>query len=60
MNEGENMARMSFEGQHESLPFILEVIREEEEDLSYNEVSPQEKVKNLRNSQEKLTRFERK
>ena len=28
---------MSFEGQHEILPSILEVIREEEEDLSYNE-----------------------
>ena len=38
MNERENMAKMSFEGQHESLPSILEVIREEEEeeDLSYN------------------------
>ena len=35
MNEGENMAKMSFEGQHESLASILEVIREEE-DLSYN------------------------
>ena len=37
MNEGENIAKMSFEGQHESLSFILEVIREEKEDLSYNE-----------------------
>ena len=37
MNEGENMTKMSFEGQHESLTSILEVIREEEEeDLSYN------------------------
>ena len=27
MNEGENMAKMSFEGQHESLPSILAVIR---------------------------------
>ena len=36
MNEGKNMVEMSFEGQHESLPSILEVIREEEEDLSYN------------------------
>ena len=35
MNEGENIAKMSFEGQHKSLPSILEVIREEE-DLSYN------------------------
>ena len=35
-NEGENMTKMSFEGQHESLPSILEVIREEEEDFSYN------------------------
>ena len=34
MNGGENMAKMSFEGQHENLPSILEVIREEE-DLSY-------------------------
>ena len=37
MNEEEKMAKLSFEGQHESLPSILEVIREEEEDLSYNE-----------------------
>ena len=29
MNEGENMVEMSFEGRHESLPSILEVIREE-------------------------------
>ena len=36
MNEGENIAQMSFEGQHESISFILEVIIEEE-DLSYNE-----------------------
>ena len=36
MNDEENMAKMSFEGQHKSLPSILEVIREEE-DLSYNE-----------------------
>ena len=36
MNEGENMAKMSFEEQHESLPSILEVIREEEGGLSYN------------------------
>ena len=36
MNEGENMAKISFEGEHESMSFILEVIREEE-DLSYNE-----------------------
>ena len=35
MNEGENMAKMSFEGPHGSLPSILEVIGEEE-DLSYN------------------------
>ena len=35
MNEGKNMVEMSFEGQHESLPNILEVIREE--DLNYNE-----------------------
>ena len=36
MNEEEKMAKLSFEGQHESLPSILEVIREEE-DSSYNE-----------------------
>ena len=35
MNEEKNMAKMSFEGQHESLPFLFEVI--EEEYLSYNE-----------------------
>ena len=34
MNVGENMAKMSFEGQHENLPSIFEVIREEE-NLSY-------------------------
>ena len=54
MNEGENMAKMSFEGQHERWPSILEVIREEKEDLSCNEVSPQETMKNLRNSQEEM------
>ena len=37
MNGKENMVKISFEGQHESLPSILEVIREEKEDLSYNE-----------------------
>ena len=36
MNERKNMVNMSFEGQHESFPSILEVIREEE-DLSHNE-----------------------
>ena len=36
INEEEKMAKLSFEGQHESLPSILEVIREGE-DLSYNE-----------------------
>ena len=51
INEGENMDKMSFEGQHERLPSILEVIREEEEDLSYNKgISLQETMKNLRNS----------
>ena len=35
MNEGENLAKMSFKRQHESFPSIVEVIREEE-DLSYN------------------------
>ena len=37
MNDGENMAKMYFKGQDESLSSILKVIREEEEDLSYNE-----------------------
>ena len=32
MNEKVNMAKMSFEGQHESLPSIIEVIREEKEE----------------------------
>ena len=31
------MAKMSFKGQHESFPSILEVIREEKEDLSCTE-----------------------
>ena len=34
--EQENIATMSFEGQHESLPSTLEVSKEEES-LSYNE-----------------------
>ena len=38
MNARENMAKISIEGQHESLSSILDVIsEEEEEDLSYNE-----------------------
>ena len=38
MNEGKNMVEMSFEGQHESLPSILEVIKKEkEEDFHYKE-----------------------
>ena len=52
MNEGENMAKMSFEGQHESLSSILEVITEEEEDLSYNKDITSRNNKEL----EKLTR----
>ena len=36
MNENENMATMSFEEQHDSLPSTLEV-NKEEENLSYNE-----------------------
>ena len=36
MKEQENMAEMSFEGQHESLPSTLKV-NKEEESLSYNE-----------------------
>ena len=35
MNEGETMVEMSFEGQHESLPPLFEVIKEES--LNYNE-----------------------
>ena len=35
MNEGKNMIEMPFEGQHESLPNILENI--EEENFNYNE-----------------------
>ena len=35
MNEGENMAKMSFEGQHERLPSLFEVIKEE--GLNYKE-----------------------
>ena len=37
MNEKVNIAKMSFDGQHESLPSILEVIREEKEGLHYKE-----------------------
>ena len=36
MKEQENMAEMSFEGQHEGLPSTLKV-NKEEESLSYNE-----------------------
>ena len=36
MDKGKNIVEMSFEGQHESLPNILEV-NIEEENLSYNE-----------------------
>ena len=36
MKEQENMAKMSFKGQHESLPSTLEV-NEEEENLNHNE-----------------------
>ena len=36
MNENENMATMSFEEQHDSLPSTLEV-NKEEENFSYNE-----------------------
>ena len=35
MNQGENVVEMFFEGQHENLPSLLEVM--EKEDLSYNE-----------------------
>ena len=52
MNEGENMAKMSFEGQHESLTSILEVIMEEEEEnLSYNK-----DITSRNNELKKLTR----
>ena len=37
MNGKVNIAKMSFDGQHESLPSILEVIREEKEGLHYKE-----------------------
>ena len=47
MNEQENMATMSFEGQHESSPSTLGV-NTEEENWSYNEESLQEVMKNLR------------
>ena len=50
INEGKNIVEMSFEGQHESLPSLLEVI--EEEDLSYNEVVASISKEEL----EKLTR----
>ena len=53
MNERENMAKMSFEGQHESLTSILEVIREEE-DLSYNEDITSRNNEELRKSQEEM------
>ena len=36
INEGKNMIELSFEGQHEKLPCILEV-NPEKEDLNYNE-----------------------
>ena len=36
MNEGKNIAELSFERQHESLPSILKVIIEKE-DLNYDE-----------------------
>ena len=50
MNEGKNMVEMSFEGQHESLPSLLEAI--EEEDSSYNEVVTSRSKEEL----EKLTK----
>ena len=50
MNERKNMVEMSFEGQHESLSSLLEVI--EEEDSSYNEVSTLRSKEKL----EKITR----
>ena len=36
INEGESIAKMSFEEQHESLPSILEVIREDKDITSRN------------------------
>ena len=36
MNENENMAEISFKGQHDNLPSTLEV-NKEEENLNYNE-----------------------
>ena len=52
MNEGKNMVNMSFEGQHESFPSILKVIREEE-DLSHND-----EITSRNNELEKLQRVE--
>ena len=52
MNEGKNMVNMSFEGQHESSPSILEVIIEEE-DLSHND-----EITSRNNELEKLQRVE--
>ena len=52
INEGMNMVEMSFEGQHESLPSIIEV-NIEKEDLNYNEDI------NLRNIEDVKARVER-
>ena len=51
LNDGKNMVNMSFEGQHESFPSILEVIREE--DLSHND-----EITSRNNELEKLQRVE--
>ena len=52
MNEGMNMVEMSFEGQLESLPSIIEV-NIEKEFLNYNEDI------NLRNNEDVKARVER-
>ena len=39
MNKGKDMVNMSFEGQHESFPSILDVAREEEDLSHHNEIT---------------------
>ena len=51
MKEQKNMATMSYEGQHESLPSTLEV-NKDEENLSYNEEITSRGNENLRSFKE--------
>ena len=52
MNEKVNMAKMSYEGQHESLTSILEVIeKKKKKTCTIKKMSPQEARMNLRISQ---------